>query len=765
MSPSATRVGIACLFVTMLVSCAVPVCGQHVRQLSPANLAVRDISGFSKPNDYSVDLMIGDSGYVYWSAAETSVLLQLDPTVTFFTGCILDTEHAVICGSRGAVYWTAHHGVSWKRTALGSTVTLNGIAYNGSGILLAVADSGLTFRSLDSGRSWSRAAIQGAGALSAVSFAGASLAVAVGDDSSLFKTTDAGLSWVKVPVPMALLAPLYQLVQKLHWTSVASSGTDTILIALERPAFMLLSYDAMRTFDTAWLDASNPKSGPMRKAVYAGTKFYTAFAIGEGDVIYVAMGQGFHHWRGTSVNVYGDADGNIDRTPARFLSGAYTGPQYSTINPVGGEFVVGDVSGAVHVLRPDSLGNESKNFVISDFFKNQGILTDPADFLSVSVLPSGIGCSVDASLGYLHTTSDGGRTWSAGRGRRQRTNTACMLDDTTIFAIGWNGLILRFRDTLQGRPLIMDSIPSGTNEKLHGIVFPRRDVGIIVGDYGYIMRSSDSGQSWTSIPTATQQFLYSVAFADSMIGVAVGDAGTILRSTDAGLHWFDVNNILSGTGNSIRDVQAFSDGTFLARAQTQLIRSTDFGKSWHFVNIPIGDSTGMGFYNSKVGIVAARSASSAIVPDTAFLSYTKDGGGSWKQFSVPIWNYNRVLFHWLNDHEVLLYGIAGFIVDVDISGSDVKVTRVATAGAHATLAVYPNPSSGELRVKYTTETSGPVTIELWDEAGKRIHTLWSGNDVQGDHSRALSIPEGLHGPFLLRLSKDGTETSTAVAIR
>jgi hypothetical protein len=85
-------------------------------------------------------------------------------------------------------------------------------------------------------------------------------------------------------------------------------------------------------------------------------------------------------------------------------------------------------------------------------------------------------------------------------------------------------------------------------------------------------------------------------------------------------------------------------------------------------------------------------------------------------------------------------------------------------GLSASLAVYPNPSNGNVRVVYTTKTSGHVTIELWDEAGTLIQKLFSGEQSEGQHDQSLAIPEHVHGNYFVRLASDGQSTVTRLSI-
>lgn len=85
---------------------------------------------------------------------------------------------------------------------------------------------------------------------------------------------------------------------------------------------------------------------------------------------------------------------------------------------------------------------------------------------------------------------------------------------------------------------------------LYGVDFPSATIGYTVGLTGTIMKSINSGLSWTPQTSGTSVFLSSVDFIDSLTGYACGDAGTILKTTNGG--------ITSVSGNQNQTPQEFS---------------------------------------------------------------------------------------------------------------------------------------------------------------------------------------------------------------
>jgi photosystem II stability/assembly factor-like uncharacterized protein len=70
---------------------------------------------------------------------------------------------------------------------------------------------------------------------------------------------------------------------------------------------------------------------------------------------------------------------------------------------------------------------------------------------------------------------------------------------------------------------------------LYGVDFPVPTTGYAVGFSGYILKSTDNGNSWSQQISGTAAFLKGVDFVDSVNGYAVGEGGTILKTTNGGV--------------------------------------------------------------------------------------------------------------------------------------------------------------------------------------------------------------------------------------
>jgi len=130
-----------------------------------------------------------------------------------------------------------------------------------------------------------------------------------------------------------------------------------------------------------------------------------------------------------------------------------------------------------------------------------------------------------------YTTSDGGVTWI------QQFTTApepflsvAAIDTNRYVAVGANCEIYRTVD--QGRT--WSQIPFATSGLPFDAISIVGKTGLIVGEKGTILYSSDTGNSWIQQSCPVSSDLSSVKLYDETLALAAGRSGVILRTTTAG---------------------------------------------------------------------------------------------------------------------------------------------------------------------------------------------------------------------------------------
>jgi photosystem II stability/assembly factor-like uncharacterized protein len=166
-------------------------------------------------------------------------------------------------------------------------------------------------------------------------------------------------------------------------------------------------------------------------------------------------------------------------------------------------------------------------------------------------------------------------------------------------------------------------VSSGTPNNLNGAYLLDSGTGLIVGDAGTILKTTDAGATWAPLTSGTTTALHGVYFFDSNEGVAVGEQGLILRTTDGGAAW---QSVASGVEDSLRAV-SFSGVNGICGGDSQtILYSADSGASWQIGQTGFfgGGFPGAHMLSPTTGFVAGQNA--IFQP---FVGATTDGGVTW----------------------------------------------------------------------------------------------------------------------------------------
>jgi photosystem II stability/assembly factor-like uncharacterized protein len=207
--------------------------------------------------------------------------------------------------------------------------------------------------------------------------------------------------------------------------------------------------------------------------------------------------------------------------------------------------------------------------------------------------------------------------------------------DNNIFIVGSKGLLLTSSD--QGKSWLQRTIKEREgsdlfqDRDLYAIRFsPAGKVGWIVGEDGIIMKTDDSGVTWTKQDAGTKKNLFNVFPVDDQQVVAVGADGTIVRTADGGSHW-DIEKspkVVSLFGIIFMDKNVgFTVGEF-----STILATTDGGQNWtlayggNTTDFTVGPYFSIAFSDPQHGIACGLAGD---------LLVTADGGKSWQVQKLP----------------------------------------------------------------------------------------------------------------------------------
>lgn len=149
--------------------------------------------------------------------------------------------------------------------------------------------------------------------------------------------------------------------------------------------------------------------------------------------------------------------------------------------------------------------------------------------------------------GRVWRTSDGGTHWQqaghfTGHWLGDEKYGVDFINRTVGYVVGQSdqwGSVYSTSDggsTWEARPL------GGDYPILRGVNFVNASEGWVVGDDGFIARTTDGGGNWELQASGTGQDLHAVSFFDDRLGYAVGGSygsGVVLKTIDGGVNWFE----------------------------------------------------------------------------------------------------------------------------------------------------------------------------------------------------------------------------------
>ncbi len=172
-------------------------------------------------------------------------------------------------------------------------------------------------------------------------------------------------------------------------------------------------------------------------------------------------------------------------------------------------------------------------------------------------------------------------------GNNNAANWITFYDQQNGFCVGQYGMMLRTSDS----GTTWENVVNGLSlDSFYGVQMIGSDRVWVVGDLGVMLYSSDRGSSWVQQTTLTTNTLLSVSFVSQNLGWAVGDLGTLIKTSNGGATWGGI-----GTGyQNIFFGVTFKDeyNGWIVGDNGLVLRTTNGGATW----IPQNSGTGYALF-------------------------------------------------------------------------------------------------------------------------------------------------------------------------
>lgn len=349
------------------------------------------------------------------------------------------------------------------------------------------------------------------------------------------------------------------------------------------------------------------------------------------------------------------------------------------------------------------------------------------------------------NCGYsIHKTTDGGITWQDLINGPGIMNKIYFKNENEGWAIGDENV-----QTTDGG-FTWQNITDASPAKSVSMNVSDDGIGVIVGEYGSLICSQDSGRTWNLYSRLVTNYnLNSVHFASENNGWAVGGewvwefdiwvpAPVVLRTNNGGDDWTNVG--LGGIGSLpyhyvYRDVYFISEnvGWVIPEYSSKIFKTIDGGLSWNDVGLNVSQSlNSICFLNPDTGWAAGF--------DYPFgtINKTIDGGSNWQQISIPTCrSINKIKF--INNHGWAVGNYGTVLKSIDYGDSWTNVPIADTTVNHTSLYFDENGNGwitgnakhdGSL-ILYKTSDSGISWDSLCFPNMYWVKSIWFTNENEG----------------------------------
>ncbi len=370
------------------------------------------------------------------------------------------------------------------------------------------------------------------------------------------------------------------------------------------------------------------------------------------------------------------------------------------------------------------------------------------DLYSVCFVDDSTGWAVGDS-GIIIKTSDSGSSWNVDFPTSarivQQLNCVHFPDANNGWAVGvkpapfTTARVLKTTDAgTQWIDVTKGSIPA-----CRSCYFTSADTGWIVTRFGYIIHTTDGGQTLNEQASNVSFDLRSVFFTNVSTGWVVGTGDTILHTTDGGENWLP-----QATGTpSLRSVYFINSDTGWAVGLNGVILSTtDGGENWFSqtsnVSVLLND---IHFINETTGW---------IVGANGIILKTIDGGTTWgQQLSNTSVALQSVCM--IDDQTGFATGLNGTILFTKDGGGEIinalKQSVLKIPKSIRLYQNYPNPFNPTTMINYQLPMTGSVELSIFNLLGQKVTTLVNERKRAGHHKVEWDASGYSSGIYLYQL--------------
>ncbi len=281
----------------------------------------------------------------------------------------------------------------------------------------------------------------------------------------------------------------------------------------------------------------------------------------------------------------------------------------------------------------------------------------------------------------------------------------------------------------------------------YSISFINRNEGWVAVDYQEsstsvypaILKTTDSGNTWTVIPVSLGSSINEIDFTDSSLGYLETIDGNLYKSTDGGNNWDQISNIQE------YNILYMEDGLVGWAIGSGVGKTSDGGITW--TKLISGNYWDAVFYNANYGWILGKDS---LNQNATF--YTIDGGLNWVRKSFDVQSNN--LFIDFIDEQIgwILFEDGTLMKTINSGITFVKEDKFPTVTQYSLSQNYPNPFNPSTKISWQSPVSSWQTLKVFDVLGKEVAVLVNEEKSSGSYEINFDASKLSSGVYYYQLS-------------
>ncbi|HMN23130.1 MAG TPA: T9SS type A sorting domain-containing protein, partial [Ignavibacteriaceae bacterium] len=257
--------------------------------------------------------------------------------------------------------------------------------------------------------------------------------------------------------------------------------------------------------------------------------------------------------------------------------------------------------------------------------------------------------------------------------------------------------------------------------------------------YPAILKTTDSGNTWTVIPVSLGSSINEIDFTDSSLGYLETIDGNLYKSTDGGNNWDQISNIQE------YNILYMEDGLVGWAIGSGVGKTSDGGITW--TKLISGNYWDAVFYNANYGWILGKDS---LNQNATF--YTIDGGLNWVRKSFDVQSNN--LFIDFIDEQIgwILFEDGTLMKTINSGITFVKEDKFPTVTQYSLSQNYPNPFNPSTKISWQSPVSSWQTLKVFDVLGKEVAVLVNEEKSSGSYEINFDASKLSSGVYYYQLS-------------